>query len=96
MRLKAFELQLYHGDLAVQERNVPGGSKRAIERRAAIEMDVQARAKAMADAKRAEEQGVARERQMGQSAASIVGVVSAKEKRKQERESGRTVRRLGL
>jgi hypothetical protein len=80
----------------VQERNVPGSNKRAIERRAAIEMDVQARAKAMADAKRAEEQGLAKERQMGQRAANIVGVMSAKEKRKQERERGGNRRRVGI
>ena len=80
----------------MQERNVPGSNKRAIERRAAIEMDVQARAKAMADEKRAQEQGLAQARALGASASNIVGVVSAKDKRKAERDRGGGQRRVGI
>jgi hypothetical protein len=68
-----------------------------MERRAALEMDVQARAKAMADTKRAAERGLVKERQLCQSGSGIVGVVSAKERRRMEREqSGRVRRRMGI
>ena len=75
---------------------MPGANKRAIERMAAIEMDVQARAQAMADEKRAKEQGVARQSELHKSAATIVGVMSAKEKRRLNREQGGRRHGVGL
>ena len=86
-----------HALHAMQEKGTTGASKRAQERYAAIEMDVQARAKQMADAKRTAEQGQHAKRTNSPGHAIVgVGMMSAKEKRHQERNAGRNVRRGGL
>jgi hypothetical protein len=82
----------------MQERNVPGSNKRMIERQAALEMEVQARAQAMVDARRAE----ARDEVAATAAAlaarpgtGLVGVMDAKEMRLRARGSS-SRRRMGL
>ena len=82
----------------VQERNVPGSNKRMLERQAALEMEVQARAKAMADARRTELAGQAAAATGGDRRDSgVVGVLGAKEKRQLDKARGaRGRRRVGI
>jgi hypothetical protein len=81
----------------MQERNMPGSNKRMLERQAALEMEVQARAKAMVDAQRmkALDTVAAVASQGAQQAVGVVSVMDAKEMRLRARESGRR-RRMGL
>lgn len=82
----------------LQERHVPGSNKRMLERQAALEMEVQARAKAMADARRAELAGQAAVAASGDKRdAGVVGVLGAKEKRQLDKARGaRGRRRIGM
>lgn len=76
---------------------MPGSNKRMLERQAALEMEVQARAKAMVDAQRmkAQDTVAAVALQGAQQAVGVVSVMNAKETRLRARESGRH-RRMGL